>query len=76
LAHGRLDADAVNGVLIAAGQRVGSKRKELVGGLSEREVEVLRLVTRSLSIKGIAGQLSVAPKRWTIISNTFMPRSA
>jgi HD-GYP domain-containing protein (c-di-GMP phosphodiesterase class II) len=59
---GRLDPDAVNGVLAVAGHRVLSKRKELVGGLSEREVEVLRLVARGNSIKQIAAQLSVAPK--------------
>jgi HD-GYP domain-containing protein (c-di-GMP phosphodiesterase class II) len=60
--RGRLDAEVVNNVLAAAGQRVPVKRKELVAGLSEREVEVLRLIARGLSIKQIAEQLIVAPK--------------
>jgi len=60
--RGRLDAEAVSNVLAAAGQRVPAKRKELVAGLSEREVEVLRLVARGLSIKHMAQQLTVAPK--------------
>jgi len=60
--RGRLDAEAVQGVLAAAGQRAPGKRKELVAGLSEREVEVLRLIARGLSIKQIAQQLTVAPK--------------
>ena len=59
---GRLDVDAVNGVLAAAGHQVQSKRKELVAGLSEREVEVLRLVARGLSIKEIGEGLNIAPK--------------
>lgn len=59
---GRLDADAVNGVLAAAGHRPPSRRNELVAGLSEREIEVLRLVARGHSIKEIAKQLAVAPK--------------
>lgn len=59
---GRLDADAVSGVLATAGQRVSARRKELVAGLSEREVEVLRLLARGNTIKHMATQLSVAPK--------------
>jgi DNA-binding NarL/FixJ family response regulator len=47
---GRLDADAVNAVLGAAGHRVSSRR-EGPAGLTAREVEVLRLVTRGLSNK-------------------------
>jgi response regulator RpfG family c-di-GMP phosphodiesterase len=59
---GRLDPQAVAAVLAAAGQVQPPKRKELVAGLSEREVEVLRLVARGHSIKVIAQQLSLAPK--------------
>jgi len=59
---GRLDPQAVSAVLAAAGQGPLSKRKELVAGLSEREVEVLRLVARGHSIKVIAQQLHLAPK--------------
>jgi HD-GYP domain-containing protein (c-di-GMP phosphodiesterase class II) len=60
--RGRLDAEIVSGVLAAAGQHVITRRKELVAGLSEREVEVLRLIARGLSIKQIAQELTVAPK--------------
>ena len=59
---GRLDPAAVSAVLAAAGQGQPPKRKELVAGLSEREVEVLRLVARGHSIKTIAQQLHLAPK--------------
>jgi len=59
---GRLDPEAVAAVLAVAGQGAPPRRKELVAGLSEREVEVLRLVARGHSIKEIAAQLSLAPK--------------
>jgi HD-GYP domain-containing protein (c-di-GMP phosphodiesterase class II) len=59
---GRLDSEAVNGVLAAAGHRVSSKRRELVAGLSEREVEVLRLVARGQSMKEIAAALTISGK--------------
>jgi DNA-binding NarL/FixJ family response regulator len=60
--RGGLDTEAGKGVLVAAGQRVAGKRKDLVAGLSERELEVLRLIARGLSIKQIAQQLTIAPK--------------
>ena len=40
---GRLDGDAVHAVLAEAGHRVPRSRRTRPGGLSEREVEVLRL---------------------------------
>ncbi len=52
----------MSAVLAAAGQGQPAKRKELVAGLSEREVEVLRLAARGHAIKAIAQQLQVAPK--------------
>ena len=42
---GRLDGDAVNAVLAAAGQRAPARR-EWPAGLTAREVEVLELVAR------------------------------
>lgn len=59
---GRLDSEAVSGVLAAAGHRVHTSRRKLVDGLSEREVEVLRLIARGNSIKQIAGLLTISEK--------------
>ena len=58
---GRLDADAVNAVLRAAGHRAPARR-EGPAGLTVREVEVLSLVARGLANKEIARRLGVTPK--------------
>ena len=58
---GRLDGDAVHGVLAEAGHRVPRVRRERPAGLSEREVEVLRLLARGLSTRDMAAQLYVSP---------------
>ena len=59
---GRLDSEAVNAVLGAAGHAAPPARRELVAGLTEREIDVLRLVARGQSMKEIARSLGISPK--------------
>lgn len=60
-ASGLLDVDAAGAVLNSAGHHRGRQRRALPAGLSEREVEVLRLICSGGSKKEVADELSISP---------------
>jgi DNA-binding CsgD family transcriptional regulator len=61
---GRLDREAVRAVLETAGHRVerGRARGGYPGGLTNREIEVLRLVSRGLTNKQVAQKLDMSSR--------------
>lgn len=58
---GRLDGEAVEAVLGVAGHRV-ARRRDGPDGLTHREVEVLRLISRGQSNKQVAATLGISAK--------------
>ena len=58
---GRLDGDAVDAVLASDG-RCDHRRPPRPAGLSDREVEVLRLIARGRSNREVAARLSISAK--------------
>ncbi len=60
-ADGRLDGEAVERVLAAAGHRRAA-RPPLPAGLTAREADVLRLITLGLTTRQVADRLFISPK--------------
>ena len=60
--EGRLDPGAVDAVLSAAGHRTTRRVPALPGGLTEREVEVLRVLVRGESNQSIAEGLGISAR--------------
>jgi DNA-binding NarL/FixJ family response regulator len=57
---GRLDRDAVNAVLEAAGQHAHVPKRDWPAALSDREIDVIRLAVRGRSNRQMAGELFVS----------------
>jgi HD-GYP domain-containing protein (c-di-GMP phosphodiesterase class II) len=60
--EGRLDAEAVDAVLAAAGHRVSKRPRELPAGLTRRELEVLLALVLGHSNQAIADDLGISAK--------------
>jgi putative nucleotidyltransferase with HDIG domain len=57
--NGQLDPDAVAAVLATTGQK---HKRAWPAGLSDREVEVLRLVAKGLSNRAIGSEMGISPR--------------
>jgi HD-GYP domain-containing protein (c-di-GMP phosphodiesterase class II) len=60
--EGRLDGEAVDAVLAAAGHRVAKRSRELPAGLTQRECEVLLALVLGHSNQAIADDLGISAK--------------
>ncbi len=60
--EGRLDPEAVDAVLAAAGHRVRTRPRQLPAGLTGRELEVLLVLVRGASNQEIAEDLGISAK--------------
>src|SRR5213080_390728 len=60
--EGRLDAEAVDAVLAAAGHRVRERPRDLPSGLTQRELEILLVLVRGKSNQEIADDLRISVK--------------
>ncbi len=60
--EGKLCPDAVEAVLACAGQPARRKTSVRLGGLTPREIEVLRLIAAGDTAKEAARKLDIAPK--------------
>jgi DNA-binding CsgD family transcriptional regulator len=61
-AEGYVDRDAAECVLAAAGHQARTRPQTLPAGMTDREVEVLRLAATGLTTAQIARQLVISPK--------------
>ena len=62
VSRGRLEGDAVKSVLEAAGHTTTALPVDLPAGLTDRELDVLRIIGKGATIKQAAAQLHVSPK--------------
>ena len=60
--EGRLDAEAVDLVLGAAGHRPEQRARDLPAGITERELEVLRILVRGESNQAIGDRLGISAR--------------